>query len=116
MKGVNTLYKLGSFGVIKSSAKPVFKYVNRGFMKTTVLGVRLNDYQREKLRKYGSEADVVRILVDGLIDGKIVLNGDRIVPPVDDDAVDLSKFEKLAEKKRMSTQGLLDLIAEQLGA
>lgn len=88
--------------------------VNRGYMKTTVLGVRLNDFQREKLRKYGSEADVVRILVDGLIDGKIVLDGDRIVPPVEE--VDLSKFEKLAEKKRMSTQGLLDLIAEQLGA
>ena len=87
-------------------------HVNRGFMKTTVLGVRLNDYQRERLQKYGKEADVVRILVDGLIDGKIVLNGDRIVPPVSE--VDLSAFEKLAEKKRMSVQGLLDLIAEQL--
>lgn len=85
-------------------------------MKTTVLGVRLNDYQREKLRKYGSEADVVRILVDGLIDGKIVLSGDRIVPPVNENEVDLSKFDRLAQKKRMSTQGLLDLIAEQLGA
>jgi len=81
-------------------------------MKTTVLGVRLNDYQREKLSKYGKEADVVRILVDGLIDGKIILNGDRIVPPVSE--VDLSAFEKLADKKRMSVQGLLDLIAEQL--
>ena len=114
MKGVNTLYKLVSFGVEKSSVSPVFKYVNRGFMKTTVLGVRLNDYQREKLRKYGSEADVVRILVDGLIDGKIVLEKDRIVPP--ENEVDLSKFDRLAQKKRMSTQGLLDLIAEQLGA
>lgn len=83
-------------------------------MKTTVLGVRLNDYQREKLSKYGKEADVVRTLVDGLIDGKIVLEGDRIVPPVVEEGVDLSKFEKLAEKKRISVQGLLDLIAEQL--
>jgi len=84
-------------------------------MKTTVLGVRLNDYQREKLQKYGKEADVVRILVDGLIDGKIIINGDRIVPPVSEkEEVDLSKFEKLAEKKRMSVQGLLDLISEQL--
>lgn len=84
-------------------------------MKTTVLGVRLNDYQREKLSKYGKEADVVRILVDGLIDGKIILNGDRIVPPVSEkEEVDLSAFEKLADKKRMSVQGLLDLIAEQL--
>lgn len=85
-------------------------------MKTTVLGVRLNDYQREKLSKYGKEADVVRILVDGLIDGKIVLEGDRIAPPVVEEEVDLSKFEKLAEKKRISVQGLLDMIAEQLGA
>jgi hypothetical protein len=85
-------------------------------MKTTVLGVRLNDYQREKLSKYGKEADVVRILVDGLIDGKIVLDGDRIAPPVVEETVDLSKFEKLAEKKRISVQGLLDMIAEQLGA
>lgn len=83
----------------------------RGYMKTTVLGVRLNDYQREKLSKYGKEADVVRILVDGLIDGKIILNGDRIVPVSE---VDLSAFEKLADKKRMSVQGLLDLIAELL--
>ena len=83
-------------------------------MKTTVLGVRLNDYQREKLSKYGKEADVVRILVDGLIDGKIVLDGDRIAPP--EESVDLTAFEKIAEKKRISVQGLLDLIAEQLGA
>ena len=84
-------------------------------MKTTVLGVRLNDYQREKLSKYGKEADVVRILVDGLIDGKVVINGDRIVTPVSEkEEVDLSAFERLAEKKRMSVQGLLDLISEQL--
>ena len=85
-------------------------------MKTTVLGVRLNDYQREKLSKYGKEADVVRTLVDGLIDGKIEVSRGEVIVPVAEETVDLSKFEKLAEKKRISVQGLLDMIAEQLGA
>lgn len=79
-------------------------------MKTTVLGVRLNDFQREKLRKFGNEADVVRILVDNLIDGNIYLEGDK----VKGNGVDLSAYEKMAEKRRMSVQGLLDAIAEQL--
>lgn len=79
-------------------------------MKTTVLGVRLNDYQREKLKKFGNEADVVRILVDNLIDGNIYLEGDK----VKGNGVDLSAYEKMAEKRRMSVQGLLDAIAEQL--
>lgn len=79
-------------------------------MKTTVLGVRLNDFQREKLRKFGNEADVVRILVDNLIDGNIYLEGDK----VKGNGVDLSAYERMAEKRRMSVQGLLDAIAEQL--
>lgn len=83
-------------------------------MKTTVLGVRLNDYQREKLRKYGSEADVVRALVDELIDGKIEMVNGRVVIPEPENEVDLSAFEKIAEKRRISVQGLLDMIAEQL--
>lgn len=86
----------------------------RGYMKTTVLGVRLNDYQREKLSKYGKEADVVRVLVDALIDGKIQIERGRVVNPAKEESIDLSAFEKLAEKKRISVQGLLDLIAEQL--
>ena len=80
-------------------------------MKTTVLGVRLNDYQRERLKKFGNEADVVRTLVDNLIEGKIYLDGDRVKSGED---VDLTKFKRIAEKKRISVQGLLDLIAEQL--
>ena len=80
-------------------------------MKTTVLGVRLNDYQRERLKKFGNEADVVRVLVDNLIEGKIYLDGDRVRSGED---VDLTKFKRIAEKKRISVQGLLDLIAEQL--
>lgn len=86
----------------------------RGYMKTTVLGVRLNDYQREKLRNYGAEADVVRVLVDALIDGKIKIDRGRVVIPEPEERIDLSAFEKLAEKRRISVQGLLDLIAEQL--
>ena len=81
-------------------------------MKTTVLGVRLNDYQREKLRKYGSEADTVRVLVDELIDGRLEIVNGRVVLP--ESEVDLSEFEKIAQKRRVSVQGLVDLIAEQL--
>ena len=83
-------------------------------MKTTVLGVRLNDYQREKLKRYGAEADVVRVLVDALIDGKIVIEKGRVVIPEKEESIDLSAFEKLAEKRRISVQGLLDMISEQL--
>ena len=83
-------------------------------MKTTVLGVRLNDYQREKLRKYGSEADTVRVLVDELIDGKLEIVHGRVVYPEPEESVDLSAFEKIAQKRRVSVQGLVDLIAEQL--
>lgn len=86
-------------------------YVNGDFMKTTVLGVRLNDYQRERLKKFGNEADVVRVLVDNLIEGKIYLDKDKVKTS---NEIDLTKFEKLAEKRRISVQGLLDLIAEQL--
>ena len=81
-------------------------------MKTTVLGVRLNDYQREKLRKYGSEADTVRVLVDELIDGRLEIVNGRVVLP--ESEVDLSEFAKIAQKRRVSVQGLVDLIAEQL--
>ncbi len=80
-------------------------------MKTTVLGVRLTDYQREKLKRYGSEADTVRVLVDELIDGKLQMVNGRVVYP---ESVDLSAFERIAEKRRISVQGLLDMIAEQL--
>lgn len=83
-------------------------------MKTTVLGVRLTDYQREKLKRYGSEADTVRALVDELIDGKIEMVNGRVVIPEPENEVDLSAFEKIAEKRRISVQGLLDMIAEQL--
>jgi predicted DNA-binding protein len=47
-------------------------------MRTTVVGVRLTDYQREKLKKIADkrgekEADVIRVLIDMLLDEVIVL-------------------------------------------
>lgn len=78
-------------------------------MKTTVLGVRLNDYQREKLRGIsgeGLEADLVRKLVDGLIEGKILIEDDKVVS--------VKKMKPCADKRKVKVQTLIDAIAEQL--
>ena len=47
-------------------------------MKTTVVGVRLTEYQRERLKEVADrrgekEADVLRTLLEMLLDGVIVL-------------------------------------------
>ena len=47
-------------------------------MKTTVFGVRLTDYQREELKKIADKrgenaTDTVKLLIDMLIDGVIIL-------------------------------------------
>ena len=47
-------------------------------MKTTVVGVRLNEYQREQLKKIADkrgekDVDTIRRLVEMLLDGCIVL-------------------------------------------
>lgn len=83
-------------------------------MKTTVVGVRLNDYQREKLKRIASESDllevdVLRILADKLIEGRIQIKNTVVV-----DGVDLSGLKRIAEKKGYSLQKLIDLIVEQL--
>lgn len=88
-------------------------------MKTTTIGLRLNDYQLEKLNKIAERnglhrMDLLRLLLESVIDGKVTVEHGTVKVP--EGEVDLSKFEKLAEKKRISVQGLLDLIAEQLGA
>jgi len=88
-------------------------------MKTTTIGLRLNDYQLEKLNKIAERnglhrMDLLRLLLESVIDGKVTVEHGTVKVP--EEEVDLSKFEKLAEKKRISVQGLLDLIAEQLGA
>lgn len=78
-------------------------------MKTTVLGVRLNDYQREKLKTNGIEgleADTIRLLVDGLIDGKILLEDGKLVS--------LVGLKKEADKRGCKVQVLINAIVEQL--
>ena len=83
-------------------------------MKTSVVGVRLNDYQRDKLKEKGKElgllgVEILRILVDKLIEGKIQLTSSLYV-----DGVDLSGLKRIADKKGYSLQRLVDMIVEQL--
>jgi len=83
-------------------------------MKTSVVGVRLNDYQREKLRAKGKElglmeVEILRILADKLIEGRIQLTNTLYV-----DGVDLSGLKRIADKKGYSLQRLIDLVVEQL--
>ena len=71
-------------------------------MKTTVLGVRLNDYQRDRLKKKAGdklEADIVRELVDAYIEGQML---------------DCRGLIKAAKKRNVAPQVLLDAIVEQL--
>ena len=83
-------------------------------MKTSVVGVRLNDYQRDKLKEKGKElglmeVEILRILADKLIEGKIQLTNTLYV-----DGVDLSGLKRIADKKGYSLQRLVDMIVEQL--
>jgi len=72
-------------------------------MKTSVLGVRLNDYQREKLREFAKdtelEADVVRKLIDDKIAGKIL---------------DCTGVIRAAKKRKIDPQRFLDEIGKEL--
>jgi predicted DNA-binding ribbon-helix-helix protein len=81
---------------------------------TTVKGIRLNDYQLKKLKEIAKEhktedTDLVRILIDKLIEGKIQIRNSVIV-----DGVDLSGLKRIVNKKGLSLQRLIDLIVEQL--
>ena len=83
-------------------------------MKNTVFGVRLNDYQRDKLKAIGKdsgllEVDILRILADKLIEGRIQIRNTTVV-----DGVDLSGLKRIADKKGYSLQRLIDLVVEQL--
>ena len=83
-------------------------------MKTSVVGVRLNDYQRDKLKAKGKElglmeVEILRILADKLIEGKIQLTNTLFV-----DGVDLSGLKRIADKKGYSLQKLIELVVEQL--
>ena len=75
--------------------------------KTTVMGVRLTDYQREKIKIIAkergvSDTDYVRALIDSAIDGKIDLD------------TDVRSLKRIAEKKEILTQRLIDLVVEQI--
>lgn len=83
-------------------------------MKTTVVGVRLNDYTRDKLKKIADdngviEAEIIRILIDKLIEGKVQIRNSAVF-----DGVNISGLKDIADKKGMSVQRLIDLVVEQL--
>jgi predicted DNA-binding ribbon-helix-helix protein len=83
-------------------------------MKTTVVGVRLNDYTRGKLKKIADdngviEAEIIRILVDKLIEGKVQITNNVAL-----EGVNINGLKKIADQKGMSLQRLIDLIVEQL--
>lgn len=53
-------------------------------METTVLGVRLNREQRERLKAIGSEnrmseVEVARLLIDSVVSGKIRVEKGKVV-------------------------------------
>ena len=72
-------------------------------MKTTVLGVRLTDYQHEQLKKLAkkneTEVDVVRKMINDKIDGKIL---------------DCSGIIRAAKKRKIDPQRFLDEIGKEL--
>lgn len=81
-------------------------------MKTTVLGVRLTEEQREKLKKIGidnrmGESEVARVLIEHVIDGSIRIERGKVV-----DKYDLRGIELLAEKHDRTVQQMLDMISE----
>ena len=78
------------------------------------LTVRLNDYQRDKLKKTAdkedlTESELVRILIDKLIEGKVQIRNSALL-----EGVDISGLKKIAERKGISVQYLIDAIVEQL--
>ena len=75
--------------------------------KTTVMGVRLTDFQRKKIKQIAkergmSDTDYVRALIDNAIDGKIDID------------TDVRNLKRIAEKKEILTQRLIDLVVEQI--
>ena len=83
-------------------------------MKTSVVGVRLNDYQLEKLDDIAEDlhcqrVEVIRILIDKLIEGKIQVKNTTVV-----DGIDLADLKRIADSKGLSLQRMIDLIVEQL--
>ena len=78
------------------------------------LTIRLNDYQRDKLKKTAdkedlTESELVRILIDKLIEGKVQIRNSALL-----EGIDISGLKKIAERKGISVQYLIDAIVEQL--
>lgn len=78
------------------------------------LTIRLNDYQRERLQKRASEEDLteselVRILIDKFLEGKIQIRNSLVF-----EGIDIRGLRKIAESKGVSVQILIDAIVEQL--
>lgn len=72
-----------------------------------MMGVRLTDFQREKIKQIAkergmSDTDYVRALIDNAIDGKIDID------------TDVRNLKRIAEKKEILTQRLIDLVVEQI--
>lgn len=78
------------------------------------LTIRLNDYQRNRLQKRASEEDIteselVRILIDKFLEGKIQIRNSLVF-----EGIDIRGLRKIAESKGVSVQILIDAIVEQL--
>ena len=70
-----------------------------------VQGVRLTDYQLEKLKEIAGDrkpVEVIRGLMDSLIDGKI------------EEDTNIKGLKSAAKEKGIKTQRLIELISEQL--
>ena len=83
-------------------------------MKTTILSVRLNDYMRDKLKKIAqdndlAESELVRVLVDKLIEGKIQLTNQLVF-----NSVNIDGLKKQADVRGVPVQRLVDAVVEQL--
>ena len=78
------------------------------------LTIRLNDYTRDRLKRRASEEDLteselVRILIDKLVEGRIQIRNSTVI-----DGVDISGLKEIANGKGISVQVLIDAIVEQL--
>ena len=73
-------------------------------VRTSVKGVRLTDYQSEKLKDLAKErgitdTDYIRALIDEAIEGR---------------TADLRNLKRVADDKKISLQRLIDLVVEQI--
>lgn len=73
-------------------------------VRTSVKGVRLTDYQSEKLKDLAKErgitdTDYIRALIDEAIEGR---------------TADLKDLKRVADDKKISLQRLIDLVVKQI--